>query len=169
MTDFVDLGGNPGVPTTPERSIMHSVTQLRLHAIRPDVRPLTGVDQLRGYPPMRVVGYPLAESYPVTLSARYLTPQEITIIGGIYWPYLELEHLRAIVNRESGFYTAAWNDNPGVEDSRGLLQINVLAWPAYRIWNLWDPQIVLYFGAVIFRAEGWRPWYTTNPPYLPWL
>jgi hypothetical protein len=106
---------------------------------------------------------------PIPVSDRLLTSQEIIVLALLYFPYLEVIHVDQIALRESGRRTAAWNNNPGVEDSRGLMQININAWPICRGWNLWDPQVNLYWAGYIWKLEGWRPWYAGRPPYLPWL
>ncbi len=105
---------------------------------------------------------------PISLSARTLTPQEFIIIAGLYFPYLELMHALAIGQRESGLYTAAWNWNPPIEDSRGLMQINALAWPQWAAWNHFDPQVNLYFAGLIYKSGGWLPWRADGPHPWPW-
>jgi hypothetical protein len=104
----------------------------------------------------------------VDLSPRLLTRYEVEVLAGLYFPYLEVDHAQQIAWRESAFETSAWNNNPGVEDSRGLYQINLLAWPQCRGWNLWDPQVCSYWAGWIFHQFGWRPWKAATPPYFPW-
>jgi len=105
---------------------------------------------------------------PLTLSGRFLTPIEVRTLALLYWPYREVEHAYQIAVRESGLYTAAWNWNLPIEDSRGLWQINVLAWPDPGKWNLFDPQIAAYWGGWIYAREGWEPWRAAGPHPFPW-
>lgn len=47
------------------------------------------------------------------------------------------------------------------EDSRGLWQINVIANPKYRGWNLYDPQVNARAAYEMSRGGvWWRPWST---------
>jgi hypothetical protein len=105
---------------------------------------------------------------PLSLSGRHLERIEVCALALLYFPYLEAWHAVQIAERESGFRTDAWNWNPPVEDSRGLWQINVLAWPGPGGWNLFDPQIAAYWAGWIFGREGWAPWRAAGPKPFPW-
>lgn len=87
---------------------------------------------------------------------RLLQDFEVYGLAALYWPASEAQHALDVARCESGLWTGA-HATVG-EDSRGLWQINVNAWPAYGDWNLYDPQINAYFAATIWRALGWEPW-----------
>ena len=103
------------------------------------------------------------------LSDRLLQRYEVALLAALYFPFGEVEHAIAVAFRESGFRTGAHNTSG--EDSRGLMQINVGpgAHPQLAAWNLFDPQVNMYFAGQLFREQGWRPWYAGSPPILPWL
>lgn len=58
---------------------------------------------------------------------------------------------------ESGFNTDAWNKT-SIEDSRGLMQVNVIAHPEYSSLDLFDPRINTNIAYRIFRSEGFNAW-----------
>jgi hypothetical protein len=104
----------------------------------------------------------LTSAYPpITLSARVLLKAEVYALALLYWPWDEVDNAVNVCQLESGFATAAWN-NQG-EDSRGLWQINVApgAHPDLKRDNLFDPQINSYHAAVIWRHSGWAAWYNS--------
>ncbi len=89
---------------------------------------------------------------------RVLVEAEVQGLCSIYWSGQLIEQAVRIAQAESGFHTGAWR-HTAVEDSRGLFQINVLAWPQFYEFNLFDPQICAYFARRIYDAAGgWSPW-----------
>jgi hypothetical protein len=87
---------------------------------------------------------------------RVLQDFEVMGLAAIYWPEVEVIRVLRVSRCESGLNTGAWNEVG--EDSRGLLQLNLLAHPQWARWNLFDPQINFWFGYHLWLAEGWRPW-----------
>ena len=91
---------------------------------------------------------------------RQLTPAEVLGIATIYWGTAQAPNALKIAEAESGLWTGAWAT--WLEDSRGLWQINVNAWPAYCQYALEDPQICAYFAYQIWKSQGWCPWSTAK-------
>lgn len=87
---------------------------------------------------------------------RKLLEYEVYGLAALYWPASEAQRALNVAKCESGLWTGA-HATIG-EDSRGLWQINVNAWPDLAHWNLYDPQINAYFAHTIWAAQGWRPW-----------
>lgn len=102
-----------------------------------------------------------SEFPPIPVSGRRLMKAEIWALAALYWPLSEVENAVEVAQLESGFWTAAWNQQN--EDSRGLWQINVArgAHPDLKADNLWDPQINAFHAASIWRASGWTAWYNS--------
>jgi len=102
-----------------------------------------------------------ADYPPIPLSPRTLRRSEVTIIAAMYFPLEEVDNAVDVCRLESGYNTAAWN-NDG-EDSRGLWQINVGpgAHPDLKKDNLFDPQVNGFYAGLIFRNSGWRAWYNS--------
>src|SRR5262245_22794476 len=71
-------------------------------------------------------------------SDRVLTEQEVSALAAKYWPANEVQNAVEVSRCESeGFHTGAHATHG--EDSRGLWQINVLAWTNLAQYNLYDP------------------------------
>lgn len=90
------------------------------------------------------------------LSPRILQRSEVTLLAAMYFPWPEIERAVAVAELESDFNTSAW-DQSG-EDSRGLWQINVKAWPQWANWNLFDPTVNAYCAYQVFTKQGWAAW-----------
>ena len=70
----------------------------------------------------------------------------------------DLETAVLIAECESGFDTDAHNLT-NREDSRGLMQINVMANPVYYTWDLYDPYQNALAAHEIYRAwDGFGAW-----------
>lgn len=93
------------------------------------------------------------------LSDRVLTRAEVTLLLALYFPRDAVDRIADIAMLESGYHTGAWNQSG--EDSRGLLQINIQAWPDYGAWNLFDPQLNCYFAGLIYGQQGYAAWYNS--------
>lgn len=87
---------------------------------------------------------------------RQLTPAEVSAMATMYWGIFESPRVVAVATCESGLWTGAWAVTN--EDSRGLLQLNVQAHPELLLYNLFDPQINLYWAYQLWNKEGWQPW-----------
>jgi hypothetical protein len=87
---------------------------------------------------------------------RLLEPYEVRGLAAIYWPVDQVENAFRVTDCESGRWTGAWNYLR--EDSRGLLQLNVLAHPEMAVYNLFDPQINFYWAYQLWKSQGWFPW-----------
>jgi len=107
--------------------------------------------------------------HPLPDSDRQLQDYEWLLLAALYFPFGEVPHTLQIIHREGGGRTGAHNYNPPIEDSRGPLQLNVLAWPMCLAYNQYDPQVNLYFGGQIFRIYGWEPWRADGPHPWPWV
>ena len=91
------------------------------------------------------------------LTPRKLRRHEVTLLAAMYWPFREIDNAVDVAQLESGWSTAAHNQDG--EDSRGLWQINVRAHPNYAGMNLFDPQVNAWCAYQIWLdAGGWRPW-----------
>jgi len=66
-----------------------------------------------------------------------------------------------IAECESGFRSTAHCSScfSGIrEDSRGILQVNVLAHPRFAAWNLYSPDVNARAARIIFDAQGYGAW-----------
>jgi len=91
------------------------------------------------------------------MSKRTLRRFEVVMLAAMYWPYEEIENAVMVCEWESEFRTHAHNTDG--EDSRGLWQINVMAHPDLKAWNLFDPQVNAYWAYQIWKDAGnWGPW-----------
>jgi hypothetical protein len=68
----------------------------------------------------------------------------------------ELIRIVAIAMAESGLNANAHNARG--EDSRGLTQVNVNAWPQFRNQNLYDPVVNMRAAMVVKTRQGWGAW-----------
>lgn len=93
------------------------------------------------------------------VSDRVLTRTEVTLLLAAYFPATIVDHMADIAFLESGYHTAAWNQNG--ENSRGLLQINLDAWPQFGEWNLFDPQLNCFFAKQVYDRQGYAAWYNS--------
>lgn len=92
-------------------------------------------------------------------SDRVLSRQEMETLAAKYWPPEEVENAVNVSQCESeGFHTGAWNRHG--EDSRGLWQINLNAWPQFASRNLFDPDTN--------AATAYYIWTVTSPKWNPW-
>ena len=70
----------------------------------------------------------------------------------------------AISEKESSGYAGAHSEDPSVEDSWGLWQINRYAHPEYSVGQLQDPVTNARAALAIYQAAGsldpWGPWQT---------
>lgn len=100
----------------------------------------------------------VTDLWPVPISDRTLTRQEVLGLVLPLWPADEWENAVNVALRESGFRTGAHNTDG--EDSRGLWQLNVAegASPLLAEWNLWDPQLNAYLAHKMWAGRRWRPW-----------
>lgn len=48
--------------------------------------------------------------------------------------------------------------NDSIEDSRGLMQINVKANPDMLVYDLFNPQQNLQAAYIIYKRQGWQAW-----------
>lgn len=87
---------------------------------------------------------------------RLLEPTEALALTTLYWGPVEGLRAVAIAQCESGLWTGAWAWEG--EDSRGLLQLNVEAHPELMFYNLFDPQVNLYFAHLLWIDQDWNPW-----------
>jgi len=74
---------------------------------------------------------------------------------------LDLDYATDICFCESSFNTNAHNQNSR-EDSRGLMQINILANPQYQNLNLFDPGINTSVAFEMYQNYGFSPWSCAN-------
>jgi len=71
------------------------------------------------------------------------------------WPPDERPTAAAVCMAESGGNPGARNHRPGIEDSRGLWQVNWLAHPRYDGEALYDPGYNAQAALDIWRGSGW--------------
>ena len=74
------------------------------------------------------------------------------------WPPDERPTAAAVCMAESGGNPGARNHRPGIEDSRGLWQVNWLAHPRYDGEALYDPGYNAQAALDIWRGSGWQAW-----------
>lgn len=105
-----------------------------------------------------------AKTPTVSTTGRLTLAQLEQLARDVGWPAEHANRAARIAMRES-----AGNPNAHKvvtrpargflpEDSRGLWQINVLAWPQYAARDLYDPRTNAEAALAIWRAAGWRPW-----------
>lgn len=104
-------------------------------------------------------------------SGDILTADQLrALFADVGWPAKELERAVRIAKRESGGNPRAHlivsDPKPGFgpEDSRGLFQINVLAWPQYIVRDLYNARVNAATALEIWRRAGWKPWRATAGP-----
>ena len=73
------------------------------------------------------------------------------------WPANEVDNALSVMACESGGNPNA-NALTDREDSRGLMQINVLAHPQWAGLNLFDSDTNLDVAYQLWQAQGWGPW-----------
>lgn len=95
------------------------------------------------------------------LTERQLRRCEVTALCSLYFPLEEIDNAVNVFQLESGWHTGA--HNLAGEDSRGVGQINVAAGahPELAVYNLFDPQVNIYFCGVIWRKSGWEAWHNS--------
>jgi len=87
-----------------------------------------------------------------------------TLLQNVGWPATEIDRATRIALRESGgdprAHLVVTDPKPGFgrEDSRGLFQINVLAWTEYASRDLYDAATNARTALEIWRRLGWKPW-----------
>ena len=75
-----------------------------------------------------------------------------------HFPREEWENAAVIAQCESGFNPLAHNDNPGVEDSRGVWQINVRSNDDLSDLDLWSVDGNAQAARIIYSRQGWGAW-----------
>lgn len=93
------------------------------------------------------------------LTRRTLCRFEVYGLAMLYFSGSEIDNMVSIAFLESRFDTAAHNVSG--EDSRGLWQINVAAWPEFAVWNLYDPQVNAYCARRVFEVQGYGAWFNS--------
>lgn len=107
---------------------------------------------------------PGAATGPADARKRLSLAQLRALVLSVGWPEDQADRAARIAMRESGgnprAHLVVTQPAPGFgrEDSRGLFQINVLAWPQYASRNLYDPAVNAATALEIYRVRGWRPW-----------
>lgn len=71
---------------------------------------------------------------------------------------LEANNFLKIAQCESSLIPSAYSSSV-VEESKGLLQINLKAHPEYKGYDLFDPATNLRIAREIFENEGYKAWY----------
>ena len=117
-----------------------------------------------GTPPPTPGGAGTPPPTPGGARKRYSRAQLQELIRAAGWPEDAIDRATRIALRESGgdprAHLVVVKPKPGFlpEDSRGLFQINVLAWPQYAARDLYDGPTNARTALEIYRRAGWKPW-----------
>jgi hypothetical protein len=112
-------------------------------------------------------------SGPTTTAKKKLTrAQLVALARDAGFPEAEVEHAADIAMRESGGNPSAVLDTRGrtdlpkgqlPENSIGLWQINLLAWPEFSRAELLNAKGNARAALKIWKRAGWAPWSTHRP------
>ena len=77
-----------------------------------------------------------------------------------HFPNKAVRKMAMIAECESSFRSSAHCSGClGVrEDSRGILQVNVIAHPQFAAWNLYNPDVCARAARIIWDSQGYRAW-----------
>ena len=121
----------------------------------------------------------LIEPTTTTSSTLFIDPyataaeQFAALAVNLGWPVDEYETLVKVITRESNGIAIAHNENDPMTGSYGLMQINGFWCKGANSYlqkaglltsceMLFDPQINLRAGLIIFTRSGWSPWRTAQ-------